>query len=317
MHEKTLPQLLALLLLGLLFSPIPCTVVYADGPGANTARVLKMSQGARVPALGSAQVATASNVDALNYNPAGLAYSDYGQSELMYHSLVAGIEQGSGSVSRPITGMTGGWGASVQYVDYGQADRTTLNTGGSLSANNQGQFSGTDIVARTGFGLPLTKRWSWGLNLKAFRLKIAEVTASGIALDGGVQWRSVEYPLALGFSLRNLGADVTFQEADEALPLEYRFGGSYAFFDGDLRLYADFTEIRNGDFGSMGGVEYRFRNWLYLRGGYDGSNDTDDGLTAGLGVRYNNTTIDYAYVPYGVFGNQQRLSFTYNFGVQP
>jgi hypothetical protein len=53
-------------------------------------------------------------------------------------------------------------------------------------------------------------------------------------------------------------------------------------------------------------------NVLSLRGGYISSND-ESGLTFGIGVSQFNFTFDYAYTPYGIFDNVQRMTARFSF----
>ena len=55
------------------------------------------------------------------------------------------------------------------------------------------------------------------------------------------------------------------------------------------------------------GMEYKFMNMLALRVGYVTSQD-EYGLTAGFGVHQFGVSIDYAYTPFGVFGNVHRFT---------
>jgi hypothetical protein len=58
-------------------------------------------------------------------------------------------------------------------------------------------------------------------------------------------------------------------------------------------------------------LDYRLMNLLSLRGGYMSSND-ENGLTFGMGVSYLGICLDYAYTPFGVFDNVQRMTVRFS-----
>ena len=65
------------------------------------------------------------------------------------------------------------------------------------------------------------------------------------------------------------------------------------------------------------GMEYGFRDMVFLRGGYKGigMKNSEVGFSAGAGLKYTmdsnlGLAIDYAYVDYGRFTNVQRFSLS-------
>jgi hypothetical protein len=65
----------------------------------------------------------------------------------------------------------------------------------------------------------------------------------------------------------------------------------------------------------FGGLEYELYNIAQLRVGHKGAQEADDnGFTFGGGLQYAGFKVNYAFVPFGELGDQQRFSFTYLFG---
>jgi hypothetical protein len=64
------------------------------------------------------------------------------------------------------------------------------------------------------------------------------------------------------------------------------------------------------------GLEYSFRNMVYLRGGYKTNYDEED-LSMGAGLHYGLSgyafTLDYAYVQFKNFDAVQMFSFDFQF----
>ena len=54
-------------------------------------------------------------------------------------------------------------------------------------------------------------------------------------------------------------------------------------------------------------LEYKLRDMLSVRGGYVTNND-EDGPTFGFGLSKYGLQLDYAYTPFGVFDNVQRIT---------
>ena len=68
------------------------------------------------------------------------------------------------------------------------------------------------------------------------------------------------------------------------------------------------------------GTEYALNDNIFLRAGYKNlfMQDSEEGLTAGLGLAYKlfgnvRLKIDYAYADFGVLDNVQRFSFALEF----
>lgn len=303
---------LCCVVLGLLFLISVVYPVYADGgAGSSTGQVLRTGAGAEIPATGDARAASVVGSASLDYNAGGLARTRRHDWSFMYQKLVEDITLFNGGMTQPVW-QNSTLGFSFKMLNYGDEDRTILNTGGGgVSSSNVGSFEGQDLVGSFGIGHTFQEDFHLGVNLKYLRLGIDDVHANGIAMDFGGQYRIEENGPLVGFTLQNLGPDVTFDERDEQLPALARIGFTSPLYFDELTGYMDVEKIRDRNVNLTGGINWEFFRGLSLRGGYDGRTDVDNGLTAGLGLTLKNLEVDYAYLPFGEFGNSHRFGFTW------
>ncbi|RMH54416.1 MAG: hypothetical protein D6679_13790, partial [Candidatus Hydrogenedentota bacterium] len=74
-------------------------------------------------------------------------------------------------------------------------------------------------------------------------------------------------------------------------------------------------KARRDDAIIRGGGEYWVGKVLALRLGYDGSvTGVDNGLTGGLGIRWEEFSLDYAFMPFGEIGENHRFGIGYRWG---
>ena len=70
--------------------------------GTTAAPFLEIGAGARGVAMGESQVATARDVTALYWNPAGVAYLTSGQASFQYNEWIAGTNLSYAAVAMPV-----------------------------------------------------------------------------------------------------------------------------------------------------------------------------------------------------------------------
>lgn len=297
------------LLAALLALPVPGHTA-EDGAGSSVGNaIFRGDVGARAAGLGGAYTSVASGPLSLRYNPAGLSREDQQRIFLQYDESILGINRGEIAFSTDFAG--GGLGIGVSYLDFGSIQRT-LNQAGATPV---GTAEAGDLLVKVAYGREFTDQLSWGLSVGFYRLELDDVDASGAVADIGLMYHPAAVEgLDLGISLRNLGTEAKFIAEDEDLPLALVGGVSYRlnqYFMGVL----DVEWVRDMDAHVKGGVEFSPFEMLALRVGYNGRrSELDDGLTVGLGVNVNDLTLDYAYVPFGDFGDEHKISAEYKFG---
>ena len=119
--------------------------------------------------------------------------------------------------------------------------------------------------------------------------------------------------IAIGASVQNLGADVSFDGVEEPLPTTMRCGASVAFAIvpavAEIRVASDVVKPRFENLYVSAGAELALSGMLFIRAGWCGREYREgDGLTLGGGVKIlGRVQIDYAYTPYGDLGNFHRI----------
>lgn len=286
----------------------------ADVAGANAGTVLRISPSARAAALGDAFNAEARGVAAVHHNPAGLAFTPQAEIELMYQSLVLDVGQGAIGAAFPLgardgAAATGAWGILAQYVDYGTTRRTVVS--GTAGAY-QGTFSGQDAVVSVSYGGRLAN-WGYGATAKFLSSTIDNASASAFAADFGLRWQAEGAPVAVGMSIHNLGSSLQYDAKEERLPITFRGGVAWRPLPRWLLVTVDLEKVADERWSAHAGAELTVAEMLMLRAGYDASLQVDRGLTLGAGFRTGQLGLDYAFIPFGDFGNNHRVGIRYNF----
>lgn len=279
------------------------------GPGAHPFQFLSLDADARAVALGGAYTALACDANALLYNPGGLGCVERSEAVFMHNQYFAGVSQEYiAFASRK------GWGAQLNYLNYGDIPKTTVanKTGAGLDS-----YGVQDLAVSGGYGRRVGGSLAVGGGLKYIRESLETVTAQGLALDGGALWRPEAFPgAALGVALRNVGPDVKFQRASEKLPTQLRLGGAFSrpVRGQQTTLAVDVTKKRLEAVTAAVGLETLLAGRLPLRLGYDMRNDAGLGLTAGVGWVSRSVRFDYAFVSFGDLGTAHRVSAALRWG---
>lgn len=306
--------------------------------GTVGATELLIPVGAQGIALSNAVIANASGLEALYWNPAGLATGKtVGEAMFSNMSYIADININYAALSFR-AGNFGNIGASVKVMDFGKILRTTND---DPDGNLGSTYSPTYLVAGITFARAFTDKIFFGLTTKVISERILRMNATGIAFDVGLQYQT-PLGLRLGIVLKNLGSGMRFdgpdfeQElladdksqtaassylkptaAEFELPATLELGLSYAFkFQNDYEATFVGNFQNNNFFNDQYnlGAEFGFRNIIFGRIGYtilDGAAETYEfsGISLGAGLSYNvgriALGIDYAYRAARTFkGNQ-------------
>lgn len=324
MKNKTLFLIVAILAVGL------CSAYAGNDNRVGTAgaQELLIPAGSRGAALGGAVIANSSGVDAIYWNPAGLAYLEGTEAMFTHLPYIADIDVEYAAVATNIEDF-GVIGLSVKAVDIGDMEETTEDF-----PNGTGRvYSPTMTVIGLTFAKSLTTNVNFGFTGQYIRESIFEVSATGLAFDFGFTYET-RYPgLTLGFVMKNYGADMEFtgkgfdrvyeesgrrpQSSNNSafeLPTSFNIGASYNFLN-DGPNYATVSGNFRGnnqtnDFW-QGGAEYVYNERFVLRGGYTYA-DQDGflyGATLGAGLTYPvgdvDMTFEYTWTETDVFDSNQ------------
>jgi len=278
--------------------------VFAAG---TTASFLKLGAGARATGLGGAFTAVSDDINALSYNPAGLANLERSEMGFTRAELVEGVSYNFLGYSRPVA--KGNIGLGVNYLSQSSME------GRGVNREVTGKFGASDTAINLAYGRPLTARTGLGVNFKYITSHIAGESANGWAVDAGCQYKAPVKGLSLGVAMQNLGPKMKFMDEGSSLPLAAKAGIGYAVLGNILLSFDVNRQINEKKTVFSFGSEYIVFNSFSMRAGYlksavsSGNGLVDaGGFKAGFGFRFRSFNLDYAVTPFGDIGKAHRIS---------
>ncbi|OGH58107.1 MAG: hypothetical protein A3J70_03370 [Elusimicrobia bacterium RIFCSPHIGHO2_02_FULL_61_10] len=291
----------------------------AGGPhrnaGTTGAQFLKIDPGARYEAQGGSGVADASSVDAIYWNPAGLAGTDRRRVSFTRHDYIADINMNYLAYVQP-TQTNGVWGFALFHLDAGNMARTEVDAAGD-PVTGIGNFSAADLAWTVSYGRRINSHGAFGVSGKFIQSRIDSIKGEAWALDAGLRWRLFEQ-FYVGAAVQNFGTDIKFQSEKFDLPLNYKFGAAFhpLVFKSqtplrlgiDMNLPSDHRPYYNA------GLEIWPAEIFAVRIGYDRRRrDLDRWFTGGFGIRMKAMEFNYTFTPAGDLKNAHRFNFGYEF----
>jgi hypothetical protein len=266
-----------------------------DRQGQAGASELLMNPWGRSAGLHSMSTSSAMGVEAMRINIAGLSRIrnieiGVGHSRLFSGS---GMNLISGALGFKM-GKSGALGFEFVSLDFGQIPVTTVNQPGGTG----GFFSPSFVQLAAGYSYTYANKISVGILARLVNEGIQDVTATGIAIDAGVQYVSgPKDNFKLGISLRNVGSPMEFggeglsvknpntdpaggviyeltydaRAASFELPSMLNMGVSYDFYFGDknfLRSLVNFTSNAFSRDQIGAGLEFSFQDLVTFRAAY-------------------------------------------------
>lgn len=283
------------------------------GSGTTGATFLNVHPGARYEAQGGAAVADATGIDALYWNPAGLAETKRKKISFAHNNYIQGIRNNYLAYVVP-SQRNGVAGFSFYHVDLGDIPRTEVDAAGNAVVG-LGNFTAADMALAASYGKALFEKCSVGITGKYIRSRIESVDADAWALDGGIRFQLVD-ALSVGLAVKNFGSKIKFRSQKDDLPLTYKFGMAYQTRLASLRcrIGADMSIPAQNKIYYNGGAEVWWNDFIAIRVGHDNRNqDVGEWFTAGFGIQLKEWNFDYAFTPYGHFNKSHRLAFGYQF----
>jgi len=284
--------------------------------------------------MGGAFVAVADDIYSANYNPAGIGQLYIPEASAMY---LSGFEDSklqylAAGLPLPAIGLAGqgkpGLAFSALFSQNGKFTHRTLdfNTGNVASASMDADT--TRVFAVT-YG---EKVYSGETNIEGYQAKFEQYlglsakyigsellgtySASALAVDAGWLVRESNLGLTFGAAIANYGNGIKYRNETEPLPSILRLGLSYerpTIMDQSVLLATEYDMYMSEGLKSLrAGLEYDFEKLFRLRLGYKFTED-NSGLTSGLGIRYENFSMDLAFSVSNAVFNSSEVSFSYKF----
>ena len=286
-------------------------------------------------------------MEAVYYNPAGLAHLSHNQAAFTHYELYADMNYENVAMGLPIS--NGAITLSMVGFLSGEIERTTLEEPAGTGDN----FSANDFSFNITYSRIMTDKFSAGATFKFLVLNLAEVRATGVAFDFGAIYNTGIKNIRIGFAVSNFGPDLRYKgeplefetrksdNLDQAsdvnakyvselfqLPLTFRMGISYDPVITEkhrVTVLADGVNPNDQKENLLVGAEYCFQNSYFIRGGYAGlfNNGLEDGginqkgysfgAGAVIDVGGSNLRFDYSYEEHKFLSNISSFTLGFTF----
>jgi len=306
----------------------------ADRIGSAGAQELRIPFGSRGTALGGAVVSNTYGVEAMYWNPAGLASLEGTEAMFSYLPYIADIDQNFVGVATAIEGF-GTVGVGAKIMSIGDIEQTTLD----FPDGNGLILSPSLAVINISYARILTGNVSFGATGMFISEQIYDMKASGMAFDVGFLYDPGWKGVRLGLAMKNYGAEMEFSGRGDDRPLTAQRPVSplAASFDLpasiNIGMSCDFVNrgenlaTFSGNFVAntysndvvQGGLEYAYKGLYFLRGGYNYSAQDEwiNGATlgGGLTVELGDTkaTFEYSWNQTETFDDNQYFTVSFGF----
>lgn len=249
--------------------------------GSSAVPFLLISPDARASGMGETGTAIADNINAIYWNPGGLAFLDYfpavgNQEEKPYTQVAlsfspwlpqfnADLFYSYGTVGRFVEDLDGTVAFNFVFMNLGEFTRTAED-GRILGKFISNEFSvglsyGTIVAPDLGVGFQLRYIHS---NLTPTSASTGGEAGTGISasFDLGILWKptdieflDIKDKFSLGLNLQNVGPKVTYIRESDPLPTTLRIGTAFTVLKdefNDLKFAVDFAKllVKRDGFGS-------------------------------------------------------------------
>lgn len=271
--------------------------VFAGNPdrqGQAGAPELLMNPWGRSAGLHSMSTSSAMGIEAMRINIAGLSRINSVEVGVSSNRLYAGsgLNFNAAGIGFKL-GKTGTMGIELGSLDFGDIPITTVDQ----PAGTGGFLNPSFFQIGLGYSVLYANKISVGGMIRLVSEAIQDVSATGVAIDAGVQYVSgPKDNFRLGIALRNVGSQMAFggegltvrnrnpdtreteyliafdsRAASFELPSMLNIGVSYDFYIGEENFIRGLTNFTSNAFSrdQVGvGAEFSIRNIFIIRGAY-------------------------------------------------
>ncbi|MDR0363792.1 MAG: PorV/PorQ family protein [Bacteroidales bacterium] len=295
---KNIYRHIATITLVMAFAMLSITSLFAgnkDRSGQSGASELLINPWARSSGLSNTGTANVSGLDATFINVAGMAHTQGSHVAFNYTNYLngTGINMFSLGIAQQL-GLGKVLGLNIQNLSYGEENITTYEQ----PEGGLGTFSANNMIINLSYAQAFSNSIFGGITVKVINESIFDVSATGVALDAGIQYVTGEQEqIKLGITLKNVGTNMKFSgdgltlrmppsqgsenivsefsmnQRSEGfeLPTTLQIGIAYDFlFDHNSRLtvMGNFRSMAFGKDNIGIGLEGSIMDYLILRAGY-------------------------------------------------
>src|SRR5262245_2058839 len=262
--------------------------------GTAGAGELLIQVGPRPSSMGAASSADITGVEAIFWNPAGLATMEGPEALFSHMNYFAGMDVNYAAVAMR-AGVIGSIGFSAKVLSIGEVIVTTEQAPDGTGEIINPPFT----VLGTSWARQFTDRVTFGANVNLVSERILDMGASGIAFDFGVQYATGWRGMVLAMTMKNFGGameysgsnldvnvqppgsptgasnrTLSFSSSAFEMPSYFTLSGSYDAY----RMGANALKIRaafqnNNFFGDnyIGAAEWEYKDLYAVRGSWFGT----------------------------------------------
>lgn len=278
--------------------------------GTGGALEMRIPVGPRGTALGGSVVSSTDGIEALFWNPAGLAGMSGTEAMFSNTAYFADMRVNYVGIATQVGGF-GALGLSVKALDVGDIIVTT-----TAAPEGTGDIiNPTFTVVGVSYAREFTDRVRFGGTVSFVNESIRDVSASGVAFDFGVLYATGWRTLNLGLAMKNFGTSMHFDgagfgssqnipSADPSasprtlratsssfeMPSYFSLGASYDLVDNSQYQLKALGAFQNNNFvgdNVSGGMEWIYRKQLALRASYFGT------ITSSLDLATGNESVSF------------------------
>lgn len=289
----------------------------------NTFEFLRTDYGARAAALAGGYVASYDDINAMFYNPASIKELQDIPVSFTFFKHLLDINAATLSSSYYFEGI-GRFALGIHYINYGTFVRA------DDFGNRTGEFDAGDIAFVLGYANDIAENFSYGANIKFIYSSIDYRKSTAIATDLGIQYKFPESQWSIGFSILNIGTQLTnYFDTRENLPLDIKIGVAKTLEKLPVTFYFSLNKLNEKKDEVLQylkpfdiGTEIKLSEVIKFRLGYDnekrkelkvGTTTGLAGLSFGFGVKIDKYIIDYTLSSLGVIGELHRISLSTTF----
>lgn len=265
--------------------------------GTSGAPELLIPVGPRSSAMGGASASDVTGVESIFWNPAGLATLERTEAQFSHTAYFAGMDVNYGAVALKAGGL-GALGFSAKVLSIGEVIVTT-----ETAPDGTGEtIDPTFTVLTTTWARQFTDRVNFGASVNFVSERILSMSASGIAMDFGVQYKTGWSGLVLAMTMKNFGNSMqytgddlsvnvpppgsdptssnrtlSFSSSKFEMPSFFTLSGAYdAWRQGEsaMRIRASFQNNNFIGDNYTAAAEYMFKDQFAVRGSWFGTATT-------------------------------------------
>jgi hypothetical protein len=320
-EEKVKRTLAALGLVGLLVPAAAGAAQIFEKVGTFDGQFLKIGVGARAAAMGGAFVGVADDASAVYWNAAGIARIDPDKSELALNhaSWPAQLKFEHVSYVFHVKRIPGAFAVHARALTMDpMVETTAFQPDPDIGTGNT--FDAGMMTAGLTYARSFTDKFSAGVTANFVHEGLAELSQSTYAFDVGTLYDVGTMGMKIGMAISNIGSQIRFIDREARIPALFRVGTSATLMQSaDQKLLGSFEFSHPPDNSERlnAGVEYSFRKYVFLRGGYNFNYDSE-GIAGGAGFRFpvavaGLADLDYAYTDMKDLGGSHRIAMRFTF----